>query len=196
MMISGLPKGHRPRLLGLVTLGIALLFAAPAGAQECARLERTDPGSPRQEVPMACEEVKKNTLTLVRQNPDVKRLAVATMDEAAELLGPPFHQYTSDNRTICFFREESFVAIHYDQVSGRPTDILFDVAGVSGPEAIPELLGLGPAPPPRRGAVGPVWNGLGGFAQVEVHDPEYIYHGEYVYPVILHITTAPVPVLD
>lgn len=164
---------------------VACFFISNAQAGSCAKMEKSLPWDIGTEIPLDCESVSKAISFPLKDIPDLKALSKLPYAEAESVLGPPYHQYVSNNELIVFFQKNTPFIIYYDE--NLPSTITFSVSGHLDVNEIPTLLNLGPASSPFDGPVGPFWNDLGGFAQVEVHNPDYKYNGEYIYSVILHV---------
>ena len=71
------------------------LFALPAHASDCARMERKWPWEPGQEVKYECNKIAKMTLSWIKKDelPDIKQLLQADIISSEIILGRPFHCY-------------------------------------------------------------------------------------------------------
>lgn len=181
-------------------LAIALTFLATlyvsalADAQkthDCARLVKMVPWEVGQEEQMDCEQVGKIIMSTVKSPPKLNLLARSSFQESKAVLGDPFHNYIYDGEVIAFFCQDGPIVIYYDERSGKPTKILMHVAA-SNINELTSFLGLKPLPVPLTGPVGPFWNDIQDFAQIELHNPDYKYNGRLIYPVIFHIDGHPI----
>ena len=170
------------------------LFALPAHASDCARMERKWPWEPGQEVKYECNKIAKMTLSWIKKDelPDIQQLLQADIISSESILGQPFHCYEYNEEKVCFFQEDAPIIIGYNKNNGKPNTILFNLIQVESVESIPEILGLGLSSTPMKGPAGPFWNNLNGVKQLECHNPEFKYAGNWIYPIIIHIDKAPI----
>lgn len=167
-------------------------------ADYCARMAKTNAWDVGEEIPVDCELVLPHILLPIKSIPDFKVLSRSPYHVAESILGPPFHHFgsvfSSSGEYSAFFQEDAPILIDYSETTNLPIRILFGISGNLALNEIPLILKLGPPSKPLDGPVGPFWNDLSGFAQVEVHTPDYKYKGEFIYPVILHVNDARISV--
>lgn len=173
---------------------VACFLVSNVQADSCARMEKSRPWDIGTEIPLDCETVSKAILPPLKDIPDLKALPKLSYADAESVLGPPYHQFISQNKLTVFFQKNAPIVIYYGGTENMPSKIGFSVSGHLDVNEIPSILNLGPAPSPFDGPAGPFWNDLGGFAQIEVHTPDYKYEGEFIYPVILHVNEGPISI--
>lgn len=180
------------KLLVLAPLLAVLFFpAATVSAQNCAKLMGSGANQSWKSIP--CEKLKQSYMLPIRELPELGKLTGLPLEEAAEVLGLPFHVYNHEKQTICFFRPEAFVSIAYNEKTEMPDLISFDFVGVINADEIPQRLGIKILFPPQVTEESLVWEDLSPYSKIEIKYPDLRVDGENVYEVRLHLPPAAPP---